>query len=296
MPCTPTIATAQAARIAEALAGRPVKAQGGNFLVPCPAHDDASPSLSLRDGDGGLLVHCFAGCSSGDVYASIRRRDRRLLEPGNTAREPVKGSSDYERRQHDKASFLWSRRRRITGTVAEHYLRKARGITCPLPPTLAFLPPLKPEQHPAMIAAFVLVGEPEPGLLGTPRDVTSVHLTLLKPDGSGKIERTHKQPNKLIIGRPLARPIVLASPNDLLGLAICEGIEDALTAHAATGLGAWAAGSASFLSSLARHMPSFVEAVTIFAHADKAGRNGAHKLVAALQRRSIEVTIGGVAS
>jgi Toprim domain len=281
-----------AARIAEALAGRPVKAHGGNFLVPCPAHDDDRPSLSLRDGDRGLLVvHCFAGCNPVDVYAAIRRRDRRLLEPGDTAPEPVKGSSDYERRQHDKASFLWSRRRRITGTVAETYLREARGITCPLPATLAFLPPLKREQHPAMIAAFALVDESEPGILGKPRDVASVHLTLLKPDGSGKADT---KPDKIFIGSPVGLPIVLAPPNDGLAIAVTEGIEDALTAHQATGFGAWAAGAAGFMPKLADVMPSYIEATTIFAHRDKAGQDNAHRLAAALRGRGIEVMVEGL--
>jgi DNA primase len=63
-----------AAHIAEILAGAPVRSRGGNYLVKCAAHDDEQPSLSLRDGDDGLIVHCFAGCRAGDVYAAIRRR------------------------------------------------------------------------------------------------------------------------------------------------------------------------------------------------------------------------------
>jgi hypothetical protein len=187
-----------AARIAEVLAGTKMKAHGGNYLVPCPAHDDDSPSLSLRDGDRGVQVHCFAGCKLKDVYVAIRRKDRKLLEPGDTAPQPVKGSSEYERRQHEKAAWLWGRRKPIGGTIAETYLREARGITCRLPATLAFLPPLKREHHPAMISAFALVDELEPGILSAARDITSVHLTLLKRDGSGKIERTREQPDKLI--------------------------------------------------------------------------------------------------
>src|SRR5262249_19675677 len=147
-------------------------------------------------------------------------------------------------RQHEKGTWLWSRRRPITGSIAEKYLHEARGIICPLPPTLAFLSPAKLEQHPAMIAAFAMVDEPEPGVLGRPRDVGSVHLTLLRADGSGKADA---QPNKVIVGSPLGHPIIVAPPNDLMGLAITEGIEDALSAHQATGLGAWAAGSASFM-------------------------------------------------
>jgi hypothetical protein len=280
-----------AARIAEALAGRKVTARGGNFLVRCPAHDDDMPSLSLRDGDRGIIVHCFAGCSPADVYTAIRRKDRKLLEPGQTAPEPVKGSVEYDRRQCDKARWMWKQRRLITGTIAEKYLREARCYAGPLPPTLAFLPPFKHDYCPAMIAAFAMVDEPEPGVLGKPRDVASVHLTFLRADGSGKAD-TH--PNKIIVGSPVARPIVIAPPNDLLGLAITEGIEDALTAHVATGLGAWAAGAAGFLPKLADAVPSYIECVTIFAHADKAGADGARELAAALHKRGIEVITEGI--
>jgi putative DNA primase/helicase len=290
-----------AARIAERLGGKSVKARSnGNYLVPCPAHEDANPSLSLRDGDRGLIVHCFVGCSPGDIYAAIRRVDRGLLQPGQTAREPVKRSSEYERRQHEKASYLWSQRRRITGGIAERYLRDVRGITCTLPATLAFLPPLKPEHAPAMIAAFTLVDEVEPGALAAPSasDVGSVHLTPLKPDGSGKAEG-----NKLIIGSPTVKidnagfglPIVIAPPNDLLGMAVTEGIEDGLTVCQTTGLGVWCAGSATMMPKLAKLIPGYIEAVTIFAHADQAGRAGAHDLARALHRRnSIEVRLEGL--
>ena len=150
-----------AARIAEVLAGHKVQARNGNYLVCCPAHDDDSPSLSLCDGDRGVKVHCFAGCSPGDVYAAIRRKDRKLLEPGQTAPEPVKWSSAYERRQHEKAAWMWNRRRPISGTIAETYLREGRRYNGPLPPTLAFLPPFKREHRPAMIAAFALPNEIE---------------------------------------------------------------------------------------------------------------------------------------
>jgi hypothetical protein len=280
-----------AARIAAAIAGRPVTARGGNYLVRCPAHDDSTPSLSLRDGNHGLLVHCFAGCPTSEVFVAIRRIDRGLLQPGQTAPPPIKGSGEYERRRHETAAWLWGQRKPLIGSIAERYLRYKREITCALPATLAFLPKRKREHHPAMIAAFGLVDEPETGVVGRPKDVGSVHLTLLKPDGSGKAE---VEPNKLIIGSPRSMPIVLASPNDLLGLAICEGIEDGLTAHAATGLGAWAAGSASMLPKLADTVPSYMEAVTIFAHRDKAGEDSARRLAAALRKREIEVTVEGV--
>jgi hypothetical protein len=157
-----------------------------------------------------------------------------------------------ECRQHAKAAWLWQQRQLIIGSIAELYLREARGITCALPPTLAFLPPLKPEHHPAMCAAFALPDEIEPGRLGEPQNVEAIHLTLLKPDGTGKAE---VGPNKLMIGSPNSTPIVVAPPNDLLGLAITEGIEDALSAHQVTGLGACAAGSAGRMPKLADTVP-----------------------------------------
>ena len=72
-------------------------------------------------------------------------------------------SADNDRRQHEKARWLWSQRQPISGSIAEVYLREVRKITRPLPPTLDFLPPRKLQHHPAMIAAFALPDECEPG-------------------------------------------------------------------------------------------------------------------------------------
>ena len=44
-------------------------------------------------------------------------------------------------------------------------------------------------------------------------------------------------PAKITIGSPTGAPLVLAPMNDLLGLAITEGIEDAISVHQETGLG-----------------------------------------------------------
>lgn len=36
----------------------------GTWLACCPAHEDRSPSMSIREcDDGRVLVHCFSGCS-----------------------------------------------------------------------------------------------------------------------------------------------------------------------------------------------------------------------------------------
>ena len=130
----------------------------------------------------------------------------------------------------------------------------------------------------------------EPGVLGEPPNVEAVHLTLLRRDGNGKAEVERP---KLFIGSPGNLPVVLAPPNDLLALAITEGIEDGLTAHHVAGLGAWAAGSAGRMPAIAETLPGYIESVTIFAHADKAGQDGALALAEALDRRGIEVFMEG---
>jgi hypothetical protein len=44
----------------------------GRWLAKCPAHQDRSPSLSVRElEDGRLLLHDFGGCETGDVLAAL---------------------------------------------------------------------------------------------------------------------------------------------------------------------------------------------------------------------------------
>ncbi|CUU35525.1 DNA primase [Armatimonadetes bacterium DC] len=43
----------------------------GSYLACCPAHDDKEPSLSLKEENGKLLWHCFAGCSQDAVQRAL---------------------------------------------------------------------------------------------------------------------------------------------------------------------------------------------------------------------------------
>jgi hypothetical protein len=186
------------------------------------------------------------------------------------------------------ARRLWLSRLPIAGTAAETYLREARGYDGPLPATLGFLP-AQGEYPPAMIAAFGVVEEPEPGILSIAGNaVRAVHLTRLKMDGTGKAGTDR---DKIMIGRPTGSPIALAPITDSLSLAISEGIENGLSAHAATGLGVLAAGSASHLSALAEVVPAFLDLVTVIADADDVGQRAAYDLANRLLARGIEVEI-----
>lgn len=43
----------------------------GRWKARCPAHQDRSPSLSIRHVDERTLLHCFAGCEANDVLAAV---------------------------------------------------------------------------------------------------------------------------------------------------------------------------------------------------------------------------------
>lgn len=49
-----------------------VKATGqGKWLARCPAHDDRSPSLAIREVDDRILIHCFSGCAVSQVLVAM---------------------------------------------------------------------------------------------------------------------------------------------------------------------------------------------------------------------------------
>lgn len=52
-----------------------VRSRGtGRWSARCPSHQDKCPSLSVQEGDRGLLVHCFAGCTVEEVTAAVNLR------------------------------------------------------------------------------------------------------------------------------------------------------------------------------------------------------------------------------
>jgi len=187
------------------------------------------------------------------------------------------------------AQWLWSNSRPIVGTAAERYVRGPRKISGALPGTLRFLPE-RNGHPPALIAAFGIPAEPEPGALMIPgAQVAGVHLTRLKLDGSGKYEREDESA-KTMLARSKGWPIVLAPVNDSGGLSITEGIEDGLSVLV-TGLGVWAAGSASRLPALAERVPDYVTEVTIFADSDDDGVRHAAELKRRLRARGLFAAI-----
>ena len=214
---------------------------GSRVLAPGPGHSRKDRSLSVRlspSAPDGFIVFSHAGDDWRESRDYVRERmglprrtaSRRPSEALRRVPEHRSGEEDDGR-----ALSLWRRRQPIVGSVAERYLREARGYEGPIPATLGFLPPWR-EHPPAMIAALGLATEPEPGIIEiADAEIRAVHLVRLEPDDRSRLD-------KITVGRGgLGSPIVVAPLNDGLGLAITEGIEDALSIHLATGLGSWAA-------------------------------------------------------
>lgn len=41
------------------------------WIACCPAHEDGTPSLAIKDSGGTILVHCFGGCPLEDVLGAV---------------------------------------------------------------------------------------------------------------------------------------------------------------------------------------------------------------------------------
>lgn len=148
-------------------------------------------------------------------------------------------SSNPEPNKAELAKYLWSRSVSLKGSLAETYLI-SRGCFIEAS-SLRFLLP-NGNHPPAMIARF---GDGE---------VTSVHLTKLNADGTGKAGSNN---DKIIIGPSIGQPIILSDNREREELVVAEGIEDAATLANVTGWSAWAAGSAGRIAPVVAAAQSF---------------------------------------
>ncbi len=58
-----------------------VETGAGRWSACCPAHDDSNPSMSVTAGDnGGILVHCHAGCTPEAIVGALGLKMRDLMK------------------------------------------------------------------------------------------------------------------------------------------------------------------------------------------------------------------------
>jgi hypothetical protein len=60
-----------------------VKGRAGNYTACCPAHEDKSPSLAVKEQDGKIILHCFAGCSVENIVGAVGMDMTDLFPPSD---------------------------------------------------------------------------------------------------------------------------------------------------------------------------------------------------------------------
>ena len=230
------------------VAGLKGRWHGSYAMCRCPAHADKRASLSIRQGNRGLLVHCFAGCRSEDVLRAISRTT------------PVFNSSAPEFRASTStanATRIWDQAVDVHGTLAQTYLRSRnlpsglRDIRyhhrCPFG--------RKPN---AVIRPALLIAVRE-GLR-----IMAIQRIALGPGGL-----SHK--GKYMLGRPGMGSWSPLFKGDTLGLA--ESMEDAAAYTKIKGTPCWSTLGAERLPLV--RIPDDVKTIVIAEDNNRAGRLGA---------------------
>ena len=258
-----------------------VKRLGGHWcgrygMARCPAHKDRTPSLKVSVGpNGDVVVHCFAGCDWRDVKDALRQRS--LLpewvpggDHGYTGKPRARPDLGKARNAADRADEakriqqaleIWRRCVPAEGTPVEAYLR-SRGITIPVPVSIRYLPDARHKGTNLILPAMI------GGVQDLDGRVVAIHRTYLRYDGTGKAGV--REP-KMSLGPVAGGAVRLA----LAGreLAICEGIESALSFQQATGIATWAALSVPGVCSLI--LPTEISAVVLGPDGDDPGDEAA---------------------
>lgn len=69
----------------------------GRYAARCPAHDDKTPSLSIRDAGDKILIFCHAGCHREDILTAIGMDFRDLYrDPWVASKHAAFASTGHE--------------------------------------------------------------------------------------------------------------------------------------------------------------------------------------------------------
>lgn len=220
--------TADAAR--EATARLKGTWHGSYGMACCPAHQDRTPSLSIKPGHSAVLYKCFAGCTQDEIIAALAAEgvaptDRKLV----AALVPTADPDRHMRLALD----IWDRSRPIRGTLAHRYL-KSRGLADAGP--ARFDPASKTVEIDAQgerrchtFPALVLP-------MRNTRGFRAIQRIFLSPSGG---KAAIDAPKKILGKRHGASIRIGTQPPGTINLA--EGFEDAMSAMALKQLpGCWA--------------------------------------------------------
>lgn len=78
-----------------------VRPTNRGWVARCPAHTDKTPSLSIREGERGILGKCWAGCSLEAICEGLGIHVRDLFYENNGNPQPIRRR--HVERQYKKA-------------------------------------------------------------------------------------------------------------------------------------------------------------------------------------------------
>ncbi|WP_254449753.1 MULTISPECIES: toprim domain-containing protein [unclassified Aliiroseovarius] len=220
------------------------------------------------------MAHCHkGGCAFGDIVKAAGLPPDRLAPDLTAQREAEAKRAEYERAQLAKARVLWGRSKPIAGTKSEAYLR-GRGITCPIPPALRWVPDLHHGPSGRWLSAMV-----------ARVSTGAVHRTFFEKNGA-RISGNAK----MMLGPCAGGAVVLTEgPGPLV---VCEGIETGLSLASGLLRGpatVWAALSAPGMKAL--HLPERPERLIVATDGDDAGEEAGRMLATAAHARGWQVEL-----
>ncbi len=243
--------TQETVDIVAALRGR---WHGSYAMCLCPAHADATPSLSVRQGQRSILVHCFAGCDNADVLRAIGQLGPRAHAPMPTFAEANTAPN---------IQWIWDNSKGLRGTIGETYLR-LRNLPTDLPdvrfhPRCPFGRKPRTKFKPALIVAVRLGSK-----------LAAIQRIALNPGGRGHA-------GKFMLGSP--GQAAWSPPFKGHTLALAEGMEDAAAYSTLRGIPCWSSLGDQRIGQL--RIPRAVTDLRIATDNDKAGQSAAERAMEA---------------
>jgi hypothetical protein len=108
-----------------------VMPRGSRDIAKCPAHADRLPSLQITAGDKGLLLKCWAGCSLGEICASLGISQQALFYDALDANPQKRkaAAQERERRRQQQAALARTQGRHIDALrAADYHIRSRAGL------------------------------------------------------------------------------------------------------------------------------------------------------------------------
>jgi DNA-binding PadR family transcriptional regulator len=243
---------------------RAKKTGGGDFLGHCPAHDDKSPSLSIKYNEttDQLLFNCFAGCAFDQIIKSLNKSipDESFVSYGSK-----KSNTTF-----NIAEELIKKGLSLTPDCISSKYLKNRGLT--VHSNLECLFHL--DKNPYYADAILVGNHPALGIKITDKadKTVGVQAIFLGEDGN----KANVEIAKKIFGSISGHSVKLKGSSDG-SIHLCEGLETGLAIHESINGNVFAVLSASNLAN--QEIPQGVSDVHIWADKDKslAGQKASEK-------------------